>query len=1079
MMEGYTEVFAWGADHFGQLGLGNKYSGKTYASPRFCSFNILIKEIACGEEHSAFIAISGHVYSMGSNSDGRLGLGDKSLRQSSSPCLVEGLMNYKCVRISCGWGHTAVVTEEGSVFSWGVGEFGALGNGCSENAWSPTKAVFPRTMRGLDISCGSRHTGLIAEENRNKILLMTGSGEAGQLGTGKREKEFSYVIVNFTEDLQAVSCGVFHTLLLNSSGKVYAMGGNSFGQLGLGNKKSSSKPEKVQLEAYIIKIVCGSHSAAISDKGQLYVWGTGVFGEYLQPTRLNIPACKDVSIGGSYGIAVDISGNVFAWGANSNGELGVGDYDPRIVPTNIQSLKGKTVKKVSSGGNYAIALGLDLISESRYETSILEEIDNKKGKKDDIFFRTEDKIRNEKFRGSSMEVDKRRYSEAESRVKEIEKNKISERENRNKDLDRTRYSELEVRPVERKINEMSRRENERFRAKDSDLEYKTKENEKLSNNYRQIASRYEDTKLELTRMTEKTTQYKFEIQRFEREIEELKRTNEYNIKDLQFSNNNLKQAIEEYQKQNNALSQELKGCREETQKYKRMLEEVKQSSRIEASQKIEELNLSLHSKYMTEIHELKIIQDQEGIKKKQLEKSLEMSSKHIANLEEALSKLNSENSGLKKELESTVNNYDRTKSALQQELQSYYQDNNELHEKYERANKDLKELQGQIDKYFKENKDYSFRVEKFVKENRELQGQIDKFSKENKDYSFRVEKVVKENRELQGQIDKYFKENKDTSFKLEKVTKENRELQIQIEQLYRENKELQDEAEKYYMDSREIQGKMEYTFKQSTEYQTKTENLSLEIRDFKAKYENICHEKNDLQLQLEKVLKDYNELRRTYEKITNEKDRISEFMKAEINNVSKQEQEISDLKSQFSISKQANDDFKFQLSKLQQQLAEYTQTIDRQNSEINEWEESYKLLLDDNMILRETVNDLETKNKQLFDNLEKELAQRAKEYKERTIQILNTPNRSTSPYLRPTTPVSHNRDKSDDYGNAAAKLLETMDSPHSLRTSQILPIPGTLKGSTTPTKEDVRTRIASLMRNRLKIEEQMQGLNQE
>lgn len=1052
-MEGYTEVFAWGADHFGQLGLGNKYSGKTYASPRFCSFNILIKEIACGEEHSAFIALSGHVYSMGSNSDGRLGLGDKSLRQSSSPCLVEGLINYKCIRISCGWGHTAVITDEGSVFSWGVGEFGALGNGCSENSWSPTKAVLPRTMRGLDISCGSRHTGLIAEENRNKILLMTGSGEAGQLGTGKREKEFSYVIVNFPEDLQAVSCGVFHTLLLNSSGKVYAMGGNSFGQLGLGNKKSSSRPEKVQLEAYIIKIVCGSHSAAISDKGQLYVWGTGVFGEYLQPTRLNIPACKDVSIGGSYGIAVDISGNVFAWGANSNGELGVGDYDPRIAPTNIQSLKGKTVKKVSSGGNYAIALGLDLVSESRHDTSILEEFDSKHEKKDEIFFRTEDKMRsnNEKFRGSSMEVDRRRYSEAESRTKEIEKVKISERENRNKDLDRTRYSELEVRPVERKTTEMSRRENERFRVKDSELEYRTKENEKLNNSYRQMASRYEDTKLELARVSEKTNQYKFEIQRFEREIEELKRTSDYNVKDLQLSNNNLKQAIEEYQKQNNALSQELKGCREETQKYKRMLEEVKQSSRLEASQRMEELNLTLHSKYMTEIHELKIMQDQEGIKKKQLEKSLEVSSKHIANLEEALSKLNSENNGLKKELENAADSYNRTKSALQQELENYYQDNNDLHEKYERTSKDLKELQVQIDKYFKENKDYSYRVEK----------------------------VVKENRDLQGQVDKYFKENKDTSFKLEKVTKENRELQIQIEQLYTENKELQDEAEKYYMDNREIKGKMEYTFKQSTDYQSLAENLSLEIRDFKAKYENICQEKTDLQLQLEKALRDYNELRRKYESITSEKNRISEFMNTEISNVSKQEQEIAELKSQLSISKQANEDFKFQLAKLQQQLAECVNEIDRQNNEIIEWEENYKLLLDDNMILRETVNDLEAKNKQLFDNLEKELAQRAKEYKERTIQILNTPNRSTSPYLRPTTPVSHNRDRSDDYGNAAAKLLETMDSPHSLRTSQILPIPGTLKGSTTPTKEDVRTRIASLMRNRLKIEEQMQGLNQE
>ena len=129
--------------------------------------------------------------------------------------------------------------------------------------------------------------------------------------------------------------------------------------------------------------------------------------------------------------------------------------------------------------------------------------------------------------------------------------------------------------------------------------------------------------------------------------------------------------------------------------------------------------------------------------------------------------------------------------------------------------------------------------------------------------------------------------------------------------------------------------------------------------------------------------------------------------------------------------------------------------------------------------MKESVADLEQKNRQLFENLEKELSQRAKEYKERTITMLNTPNRSTSPYLRPTTPMMHHRDVSDETGNTAAKLLETMDSPHSVRKSHYLSIHQAYKGSTTPTKEDVRSRIASLMKNRMRIEEQIQSLNQE
>lgn len=46
---------------------------------------------------------------MGSNTQGRLGIGNKSIRQSSSPCLVEELVDYNCKQISCGWGHTVAV----------------------------------------------------------------------------------------------------------------------------------------------------------------------------------------------------------------------------------------------------------------------------------------------------------------------------------------------------------------------------------------------------------------------------------------------------------------------------------------------------------------------------------------------------------------------------------------------------------------------------------------------------------------------------------------------------------------------------------------------------------------------------------------------------------------------------------------------------------------------------------------------------------------------------------------------------------------------------------------------------------
>jgi X-linked retinitis pigmentosa GTPase regulator len=55
MSDYFTEVFSWGGDHSGQLGLGTNPLGKTYPVPRYCTYNIAIRQISCGDDHSAFI----------------------------------------------------------------------------------------------------------------------------------------------------------------------------------------------------------------------------------------------------------------------------------------------------------------------------------------------------------------------------------------------------------------------------------------------------------------------------------------------------------------------------------------------------------------------------------------------------------------------------------------------------------------------------------------------------------------------------------------------------------------------------------------------------------------------------------------------------------------------------------------------------------------------------------------------------------------------------------------------------------------------------------------------------------------
>lgn len=129
---------------------------------------------------------------MGSNSEGRLGIGDRTISLSSTPCLVEALSKFNAKSIACGWGHTAAVMDNGDLYTWGVGEYGALGIQNSEpewmekstlpeppyQLWFPVKVAFPEKGKVYvdSVSCGTRHTMIVDARGR---LFGCGAGDAG------------------------------------------------------------------------------------------------------------------------------------------------------------------------------------------------------------------------------------------------------------------------------------------------------------------------------------------------------------------------------------------------------------------------------------------------------------------------------------------------------------------------------------------------------------------------------------------------------------------------------------------------------------------------------------------------------------------------------------------------------------------------------------------------------------------------------------------------------------------------------------------------------------------------------------
>jgi len=125
-------------------------------------------------------------------------------------------------------------------------------------------------------------------------------------------------------------------------------------QLGIGDMvEKTQTPVLIDSLSYwmVSKVEAGFQSACISKDGEFFLWGRGVFGDYPYPQKILTISNRvvDVSLGQTMSVAVDEKGLAWSWGTNANGELGVGDHEPRIHPFPILSLKGKKVTSVCCG----------------------------------------------------------------------------------------------------------------------------------------------------------------------------------------------------------------------------------------------------------------------------------------------------------------------------------------------------------------------------------------------------------------------------------------------------------------------------------------------------------------------------------------------------------------------------------------------------------------------------------------------------------------------------------------------------------------------------------------------------------
>ena len=150
--------------------------------------------------------------------------------------------------------------------------------------------------------------------------------------------------------------------MLSLSGLVYACGDNTTGQIGDSSRNQAVEMKLVEEVSHIPMrfVAAGSFSASISEESKsLFLWGSGIFGEFLTPHRVKKikEEVESVSVGSSFGVALTAHGLVYSWGENNVAQIGTGEQTAKATPQLMTYLDSKRVTQVSCGTNFTVALG--------------------------------------------------------------------------------------------------------------------------------------------------------------------------------------------------------------------------------------------------------------------------------------------------------------------------------------------------------------------------------------------------------------------------------------------------------------------------------------------------------------------------------------------------------------------------------------------------------------------------------------------------------------------------------------------------------------------------------------------------
>ncbi|KAL5481420.1 hypothetical protein EMCRGX_G021569 [Ephydatia muelleri] len=319
-----------GKGSYGRLGLGSSDSEPTLKAINTFPPGMVIRKVASSrgsDGHSLAITGQGKVYSWGDGNYGKLGHGDHITQKL--PKLIEALSEKVVRQVACGNRHSAAITADGELYTWGEGDYGRLGHGTTASVKVPTKVAAIELVQ--QVACGAAHTLVLSMDGLT--VWSFGSGDLGKLGHGDTNRQTLPKVIEGLRGMvcQKVCAGSQFSIVLTAGGRVYSFGNGS----GVG--KGTTEPR--QYTPWLIESLGGEVIIDVA---------TGD-GHCLALTQRKAKAWREG------GVALTQRGEVYAWGTNSMGQCGQGHSNGSItIPSKVVGLEGVQIQQISAGTSHSL-----------------------------------------------------------------------------------------------------------------------------------------------------------------------------------------------------------------------------------------------------------------------------------------------------------------------------------------------------------------------------------------------------------------------------------------------------------------------------------------------------------------------------------------------------------------------------------------------------------------------------------------------------------------------------------------------------------------------------------------------------